>query len=245
MEKKFKLLLVEDNTTLNSVIKDYLELCGYEIVTCDNGRDAEHIFNNDTFDLLLLDIMIPHKDGLTLAEDIRKQDPDIPIIFLSARILHEDRIKGFKAGCDDYIPKPFNAEELALRIKSVLKRSGTRNTSPAPRPQKKIYRLGKYQFDSNERTLVLDEKKRILTGKETALLELLCQRENGLVMRDEALRLIWGENNYFVGRSMDVFITKLRKYLQDDPTVKITNLHGAGFKLENLAQSPEKGAEEE
>lgn len=232
MENKVRILLVEDNVSLSAIVKDYLELNEYEVVTCDNGRDAEKIFDNEDFDLLLLDVMIPYKDGFTLAEDIRKKDADVPIIFLTARVMHEDRIKGFKAGCDDYITKPFVAEELALRIKSVLKRTKTRPVAPI-KPEK-IFSIGKYQFDAKERTLTLGNEKKILTGKETALLELLCKRKNGLVMRDEALNLIWGENTYFVGRSMDVFITKLRKYLSDDPAIKITNLHGAGFKLEEI-----------
>lgn len=234
MENKVRILLVEDNASLGAIVKDYLELNDYEVVTCDNGRDAEKIFNNEEFDLLLLDVMIPYKDGFTLAEDIRKKDADVPIIFLTARVMHEDRIKGFKAGGDDYITKPFVAEELALRIRSVLKR--TKNKPVVHMRLGKIYQIGKYQFDSKERILSFGNEKKFLTGKETALLELLCERKNGLVMRDEALTLIWGENTYFVGRSMDVFITKLRKYLSDDPAIKITNLHGAGFKLEEIPQ---------
>ncbi|MDR0363695.1 MAG: response regulator transcription factor [Bacteroidales bacterium] len=233
MENKIKLLLVEDNVSLSAITKDYLELNGYKVTTSDNGRDAEKIFDSEHFDLLLLDVMIPYKDGFTLAEDIRKKDLNVPIIFLTARVMHEDRIKGFKVGCDDYILKPFNAEELALRIKSVLKRMQQGrlqfNTEIG-----KTYQIGGYQFNTKERTLIFGSGKRVLTGKEAALLKLLCERKNGLVMRDEALALIWGENNYFVGRSMDVFITKLRKYLSEDPYVKITNLHGTGFKLEEL-----------
>jgi len=231
MNTVYKLLLVEDNANLSIIVKDYLEYNGFEVVTCDNGRDAEQIFYKQHFDLLLLDIMIPYKNGLNLAEDIRKKDPNIPIIFLSARVLHEDRIKGFKAGADDYITKPFNAEELILRINSVLKRC-KQNTSPIVRPQGIKYQIGKYSFNPSKRILTDGENERILTGKESALLEMLCNNMNETVMRDEALVTIWGENNYFVGRSMDVFITKLRKYLMDDPDIKITNLHGAGFKLE-------------
>ena len=233
MNPTYKLLLVEDNANLSVIVKDYLEYNGFEVVACDNGRDAEKIFFKQHFDLLLLDIMIPLKNGLTLAEDIRKKDPNIPIIFLSARVLHEDRIKGFKAGADDYITKPFNAEELILRINSVLKRCKQNPPLPAPtRPPGVKYQIGTYSFDPVRRTLICGDKERILTGKESALLELLCNDLNEVVMRDEALITIWGENNYFVGRSMDVFITKLRKYLSDDPDIKITNLHGAGFKLE-------------
>jgi len=228
----YKLLLVEDNTNLSVIIKDYLEYNGFEVVTCDNGRDAEKIFYKQPFDLLLLDIMIPYKNGLTLAEDIRKKDPNIPIIFLSARVLHEDRIKGFKVGGDDYITKPFNAEELILRINSVLKRCKQNAPPPTSRPRGIKHQIGKYSFDPIKRVLANGANERILTGKESALLELLCNDINEVVMRDEALMTIWGENNYFVGRSMDVFITKLRKYLADDPDIKITNLHGAGFKME-------------
>ena len=234
MNPTYKLLLVEDNANLSVIVKDYLEYNGFEVVACDNGRDAEKIFYKQHFDLLLLDIMIPYKNGLTLAEDIRKKDPNIPIIFLSARVLHEDRIKGFKAGADDYITKPFNAEELILRINSVLKRckqNPHQPVTPTRVPGIK-HQIGKYSFDPVRRTLICGDKERILTGKEGALLELLCNDLNEIVMRDEVLISIWGENNYFVGRSMDVFITKLRKYLSDDPDIKITNLHGAGFKLE-------------
>jgi DNA-binding response OmpR family regulator len=229
----YKLLLVEDNANLSVIVKDYLEYNGFEVVSCDNGRDAEKIFNTQKFDLLLLDIMIPFKNGLTLAEDIRKKDPNIPIIFLSARSLHEDRIKGFKAGGDDYITKPFNAEELILRINSVLRRCKKTDMVAITRPQGVKYILGKYTFDPVNRVLAHNNgNERILTSKEGALLEMLCTDVGELVMRDEALMRIWGENNYFVGRSMDVFITKLRKYLQDDPDLNITNLHGAGFKLD-------------
>jgi DNA-binding response OmpR family regulator len=232
MENGYKLLLVEDNTNLNTIIKDYLEFNGFEVVGCNNGRDAENLFHRQQFDLLLLDIMIPYKNGLSLAEDIRKEDPNIPIIFLSARVLHEDRIKGFKVGGDDYITKPFNAEELLLRINAVLKRSKTANFEVKKRYSGGKYRIGKYFFDATDRLLKYEEEKRYLTGKESALLELLCRHMNELVVREDALLSIWGENNYFVGRSMDVFITKLRKYLSNDLTVKINNLHGAGFKLE-------------
>ena len=234
MNPTYKLLLVEDNANLSVVVKDYLEYNGFEVVTCDNGRDAERLFYKQHFDLLLLDIMIPYKNGLALAEDIRKKDPNIPIIFLSARVLHEDRIKGFRVGGDDYITKPFNAEELILRINSVLKRC-KQKTQPATvllRPQGIKHQIGKYSFDPTKRVLTLGNTERILTGKESALLEMLCHEFNEVVMRNEALMTIWGENNYFVGRSMDVFITKLRKYLKDDPNIKIVNLHGAGFKLE-------------
>jgi DNA-binding response OmpR family regulator len=233
MKPAYKILLVEDNANLNAIIKDYLEYSGFEVVACDNGRDAETIFYQQPFDLLLLDIMIPYKSGLTLAEDIRKKDPNIPIIFLSARSLHEDRIKGFKVGGDDYITKPFNAEELLLRINSVLKRCKQNTSVAVLRPQGIKYQIGDYSFDPAERILTHDNgSERILTGKESSLLEMLCNDIGELVMRDDALMKIWGENNYFVGRSMDVFITKLRKHLTDDPNINITNLHGAGFKLE-------------
>ena len=232
MNPVYKLLLVEDNANLSIIVKDYLEYNGFEVVTCDNGRDAEKIFYKQHFDLLLLDIMIPYKNGLTLAEDIRKKDPNIPIIFLSARVLHEDRIKGFKVGGDDYITKPFSAEELILRINSVLKRCKQNTPTAGMRPSGVRCQIGKYSFDPTKRVLTLGNAERTLTGKESALLEMLCNDLNEVVMRNEALMTIWGENNYFVGRSMDVFITKLRKYLKDDPDIKIVNLHGAGFKLE-------------
>ena len=233
MKPVYKVLLVEDNANLSAIIKDYLEYSGFEVVACDNGQDAEKMFYKQRFDLLLLDIMIPHKNGLALAEDIRKRDPNVPIIFLSARSLHEDRIKGFKAGADDYITKPFNAEELILRINSVLKRCKQNFPLTVPRPQGIKYQIGKYAFDPVKRSLIHENgSERVLTGKESSLLEMLCNDIGEVVLRDEALMTIWGENNYFVGRSMDVFITKLRKYFSDDPDIKIINLHGAGFKLE-------------
>jgi DNA-binding response OmpR family regulator len=226
-----KILLVEDDPNLSMVLQDYLEMLDYTIILCKDGSEGAEAFLNDSFNLCILDIMMPNMDGFQLAEEIRKVDKDIPIIFLTAKTLKEDRIKGFRTGCDDYITKPFSTEELSLRIEAILKRCAmqqhlqdTTDTS--------IYRIGKYIFDAENMVLQTDEGEKTLTRKENALLKLLCEHQNSLLTRETALKSIWGNDDYFIGRSMDVFIAKLRKYLKDDPSISITNVHGTGFKLE-------------
>lgn len=231
VNRKVKILLVEDDPNLSLVIQDYLEMIDYQVKLCKNGEEGLAEYHNDNYDLVILDIMMPIKDGFSVAEDIRKQDDVTPIIFLTAKSLKEDRIKGFQAGCDDYISKPFSTEELSLRIKAILKRCiaipvKVENETP------KIFNIGKFTFDYENMLLVAGDDKQNLTRKEAALLQLLCVHQNKLLTRETALKSIWGSDDYFIGRSMDVFITKLRKYLKDDPSISITNVHGMGFKFE-------------
>ena len=223
------ILLVEDDPNLSMVLQDYLELQGYRILHCKDGVEGSDVFSKGRFDLCILDIMMPKKDGFTLAEEIRRIDEDIPIIFLTAKSMKEDRIKGFKSGCDDYITKPFSTEELSLRIKAIMKRCMVRVDS---KDDVKIYRIGKYTYDHENMLLIYEEDEKTLTRKENALLKLLVDNMNQLLTREKTLKIVWGDDDYFIGRSMDVFIAKLRKYLKKDPSISITNVHGTGFKLE-------------
>lgn len=229
--KKPKILLVEDDPNLSLVLQDYLEMLDYDILLCKDGQEGLEAFQQGYIDLCILDVMLPKKDGFTLAKEIREADDDIPIIFLTAKSMKEDRLKGFRAGCDDYITKPFSTEELNLRIQAILKRCLVRKAS---RPAEEIqpYTLGKYVFDHKNMVLRLGKEEKNLTRKENALLKLLCENKNQLMTREYALKSVWGDDDYFIGRSMDVFIAKLRKYLKDDPTISITNVHGTGFRLE-------------
>lgn len=226
--KNASILLVEDDPNLSMVLQDYLEMLGYLIHLSKDGVEGLEVFQQKSFDLCILDVMMPRKDGFTLAEDIRSLKNDVPIIFLTAKSLKEDRLKGFRTGCDDYITKPFSTEELSLRIEAILRRYMATQADDGPAE----YSLGAYCFDVEN--LILKGKKinRNLTRKEAALLKILCQNENKLVARDVILNEVWGNDDYFLGRSMDVFIAKLRKYLSDDPGLSITNVHGSGFKLE-------------
>lgn len=229
MEDKTRILLVEDDANLSMVLKDYLEMLGYETVLRNDGEEGLEAFKENEFSLCILDVMMPKKDGFRLAKDIRAINADIPLIFLTAKTLKEDRIAGFKAGCDDYITKPFSTEELSLRIGAILKRSEIQYR------QKKIpdvFELGSIQFDHKNMLLIHEGTDYSLTRKESALLKLLAENKNQLVEREYALEKIWGSSDYFIGRSMDVFIAKLRKMLKIDPSIAITNVHGTGFKLE-------------
>jgi DNA-binding response OmpR family regulator len=227
-----RILIVEDDPNLSMILQDYLEMVGYQVEHASDGEMGLESFTKNQFDLLILDIMMPKKDGFSLAEDIRKQNATIPIIFLTAKNMKEDRIRGFQTGCDDYVTKPFSTEELNLRIKAILKRCAVLQDSVETEHGEELFEFGKFRFDASNMMLVSDEGERRLTRKETSLLRLLCLNMNNLLPRDVALETIWGENDYFIGRSMDVFITKLRKYLKSDPDVRITNVHGIGFKLE-------------
>ncbi len=228
---KARILLVEDDPNLSLVLKDYLEILMYDTVFCDNGEDAFEQFKSEYFDLIILDIMLPKKDGFAIAKDIRRMNKDIPIIFLTAKNLNEDRIKGFYLGCDDYITKPFSTEELSLRIEAILRRVKKNSNFPIV-DNIEQFQLGKYTFDYTNMILTIDGHEQFLTRKEADLLKLLCVNKNRLVRREIALKSIWGDIDYFTGRSMDVFITRLRKYLRDDDNLCITNIHGTGFKLE-------------
>jgi len=231
---KTKILLVEDDINLGDVLRDYLELQEYEVVRAMDGVEGLENFKLKPFDLLILDVMLPRKDGFTLASEIRQLNQQVPIIFLTARGQTEDRVTGFKTGCDDYITKPFSSEELELRIGAILRRCRTmeKNGQSVPLSSDSVFALGKYTFDSFNHELRIDDKRIGLTTKEVELLRVLYSHKNQLITREKTLKTVWGSDNYFIGRSMDVFITKLRKYLKDDPDISIVNVHGTGFRLE-------------
>lgn len=221
-----KVLLVEDDASLGFVVKDNLEQQGMTVHLCTDGEQASEAFKGGHFDVCILDVMLPKTDGFTLAEQIREQDKDVPLIFLTAKSMKEDKIRGFKLGADDYMVKPFNIEELILRIRVFLKRSG-RTIS-----DKQQFAIGEYLFNTASLELIHARGTRRLTRKEAALLHLLCIHKNEMLPREKLLTGVWGTDDYFAGRSMDVFISKLRKYFVDDPRVDIANHHGIGFKLE-------------
>ena len=229
---KPNILLVEDDANLSMVLQDYLEMLNYDITLCRNGKEGLDAFMKGSFNLCILDIMMPVMDGYTLTEEIRKIDDKIPIVFLTAKSMKEDRIRGFRLGCDDYIPKPFSTEELSLRIQAILKRCASNLILDNNRESDKLYQIGLYQYDAKNMILRLGTEEKVLTRKENALLKLLVDNKNQLLTREVALKSVWGDDDYFIGRSMDVFIAKLRKYLKDDNSISITNVHGTGFKLE-------------
>jgi DNA-binding response OmpR family regulator len=229
------ILLVEDDPNLSMVLQDYLEMMKHDIALAQDGEEGLRAFMQANYDLCILDVMMPKKDGFTLAEEIRANNKNVPIIFLTAKSLKEDRIKGFQTGCDDYITKPFSTEELNLRIEAILRRCSNQSSQKMDEPVKN-FPLGLYTFEPSNMILQGPADKRSLTRKETALLSILCKNENKLVTREYLLKEIWGDDDYFLGRSMDVFIAKLRKYLNEDPSIAITNVHGAGFKLETNNQ---------
>jgi DNA-binding response OmpR family regulator len=224
-----KILLVEDDYNLGFVVQDTLKSEGYKVHLCKDGKEGLLQFNREEYDLCLLDVMMPKKDGFSLAEDIRKINTEVPIVFLTAKGQAEDKIKGFKLGGDDYITKPFSSEELLLRIKAILKRN------PKAKEESKTknkYQIGLFQFDSSNYELFIGEERKKLTRKESELLKLLAEHQGQVIEREILANMIWGDDSYFVGRSMDVFITKLRKYLSNDPAISISNVHGVGFRLE-------------
>lgn len=229
MANKASILLVEDDMNLGFVIQDNLKMNGYDVVLSQDGKAGLKAFGVGKYDLCLLDIMMPKKDGFGVAEDIRKIDGQVPIIFLTAKTMVEDKIKGFKIGADDYITKPFSSEELILRIEAVLRRSSSSLTNEVSTA---VYLIGSYTYDASNYTLQHGSDKKKLTKKEAEILKILCVNKDKVVERNLVLNLVWGDDSYFNGRSLDVFITKLRKYLKSDETVKITNIHGVGFKLE-------------
>jgi DNA-binding response OmpR family regulator len=232
--KGIQILLVEDDFNLGFVIQDSLKSEGFKVHLAKDGKEGLLQFNKEKYDLCLLDVMMPKKDGFSLAEDIRKTDSQVPIVFLTARGLAEDKIKGFKLGADDYITKPFSNEELVLRIKAILKRHPQMQEQSA---DKSKIDIGKYIFDFANYELKFEEKKRKLTKREAELLKLFCEHRGQLLERELIANMIWGDDSYFVGRSMDVFITKLRKYLSDDPALSIINVHGVGFRLEGAEEN--------
>ncbi len=228
MEKR-NILLVEDDFNLGIVVQDFLSLEGYTVHLCRDGKEGLQKFNKNKYDVCLLDVMLPEKDGYEIAEDIRKIDKEIPIIFLTAKSNPEDKVKGFKAGGDDYITKPFNREEFLLRIKAILRRA---NNEMDEDENEGIITLGGYKLDFQNLKLSHQQEERKITKRETAILKLLSENRNKVIERSLVLNLIWGDDNYFNGRSLDVFITKLRKYLKHDEDIQINNIHGVGFKLE-------------
>ena len=227
-ERKPKILLAEDDTNLGMVLKNYLELNDYDVELCRDGILALAAFRREKFDICLLDIMMPNMDGFKLAEEIRDVDPDIPLFFLSAKTMKEDIIQGYKLGADDYISKPFDSELLLLKIKAILKRNQELNNK-----EEEIHEfvIGSYAFNSRLRTLAHNGETHTLSPKENELLHMLCEHKNDLLPRELALKKIWGSDTYFNGRSMDVYIAKLRKYLKDDTNIEIVNIHGNGFRL--------------
>ena len=225
-DRKTHILLVEDDPNLGQILKEYLEIKSYDVSLGANGKIGLELFHKNEFEFCILDIMMPVMDGFELAENIRKIDKNIPILFLSAKSLKEDRIKGLEIGADDYLTKPFSMEELLLRIKAILKR-----TKKEPLGEEKVFNIGLFTFDYKQQLIKQKDSSKKLTTKENELLYLLCRKMNSVLSRDEALLKIWGDDSYFTSRSMDVFITKLRKHFKDDPSIKIMNVHGEGFKL--------------
>ncbi len=222
-----KILLVEDDHTLGYLLREYLQMKGFKVIWAENGAEGLRQFNTSKFDLCVLDIMMPAIDGITLAELIRNRNQDIPIVFLTAKSMKEDVIKGFKVGADDYIKKPISEEELVARIKAVLKRSGPIEVKEVENQ----FQIGQYDFDSQNLSLSLNGDSRRLTQRESDLLKVLCQNKGSLVGRKYVLQKLWGKTDYFTRKSMDVFISRLRKYLSDDEAVQIVNVHGSGFVL--------------
>jgi Response regulators consisting of a CheY-like receiver domain and a winged-helix DNA-binding domain len=226
MDEKLRILLCEDDENLGMLLREYLQAKGYSAELCPDGEAGYKAFLKNKYDLCVLDVMMPKKDGFTLAQEIRQANAEIPIIFLTAKTLKEDILEGFKIGADDYITKPFSMEELTFRIEAILRRvRGKRNK------ESNIYKIGRFTFDTQKQILAIDGKQTKLTTKESELLGLLCAHANEILQRDFALKTIWIDDNYFNARSMDVYITKLRKHLKEDDSIEIINIHGKGYKL--------------
>ena len=228
--KKIKILLAEDDLNLGTILKDFLIVKGFEVVHCLDGMAALAEFNINCCDFIILDVMMPKLDGFTFAKEIRKKNSFIPIIFLTAKSMLEDKIEGLKIGADNYITKPFSTEELLLRINAILKRVETQN-GKLNKSSAAVYKIGKYIFDYNKRILLFKDNFQKLTSKEAELLRMLCLSKNQVLERSQALLNVWNDDTYFNARSMDVYIVKLRKYLKSDASVEIANVHGTGFKL--------------
>ena len=225
---KTKILLVEDDTSLGFIISDQLKSDGYDVTLCTDGAEGFQRFNEEKFHLCIFDVMMPKKDGFTLSKDIRQINDQIPILFLTAKSNDEDKVEGFRSGGDDYLTKPFNVEELQLRVAALLRRV---NIEPEEK-EKDLYNIGDYTFDTINFELKHKNFEKVLTKKEAQILKMLCKLMNQVVAREVILTAVWGQDDYFVGRSLDVFITKLRKYLKEDERISINNVHGIGFKLE-------------
>ena len=223
-----KVLIVEDDPNLGQILAEYLEIKGFKTTLCKDGEEGFNTYSAGLFDLCILDIMMPKKDGFTLAQEIKNINSSIPIIFLTAKSMKEDTIKGLKIGADDYMTKPFSMEELLLRIQAVMRRIGSNYSNEAGN---NVLKVGKFEFDFNNQQLVSDGEITKLTTKETALLKVLVLNKNKTLQRSSALKSVWGDDSYFNARSMDVYITKLRKLLKPDDSLKILTVHGEGFKL--------------
>jgi len=226
--QKVKILLVEDDTNLGFLLLEFLEANGFDVKLYRDGVSGLKGFKSSAFEFCILDVMMPLMDGFTLAEKIREQNKHIPIIFLTARSLKEDKLKGFRIGIDDYITKPFDEEELLFRIQSILKRAGS---SVQKKDNKLIYELGKVTFDVQNQELKINEESKRLTSKESKIMAMLARSKNNIVKREEIMQEVWGETDYFIGRSLDVFISKLRKHLQSEPRIKIETIPTVGIIL--------------
>jgi len=224
---KIKILLVEDDVNLGLVISDHLKSLDYDVICAEDGAEGLVKFNDTAFDMCILDVMLPVLDGFSLAKDIRKVNAAIPILFLTAKSMTEDKIAGFEAGGDDYLTKPFSIQEFQLRVKALLRRVQVAKTE-----DEKVYNIGLYSYDKENQILSISGKEKTLTKKEAQILRLLYKYKNQVISREIILKGVWGQDDYFVGRSLDVFITKLRKYFAEDPRILISNLHGVGFKFE-------------
>lgn len=225
--EQVKILLAEDDANLGLLLKEYLIAKNYNTTLCEDGDKAYDEFLKNPYDLCIFDIMMPHRDGFTLAKDIRLINSEIPIIFLTAKSMKEDVLEGFKLGADDYMTKPFSMEELLVRIEAVLRRTA----GVKPENNQEEFKLGRYTFDAKKQYLIDGDNTIKLTTKESELLKLLCNNVNKVLERNLALKTIWSDDNYFNARSMDVYITKLRKHLKEEPSIEIINVHGKGYKL--------------
>lgn len=229
MKYKKKILLLEDDPNLGFILSEHLEMNGFAVQLCTNGVDGVAAYKKLKAALCLVDVMMPKKDGFTFVKEVRQSDQHTPVIFLTAKSLKEDRIEGLKIGADDYITKPFSMEELLLRINAVLKRSAAADRTEQAQT---TFTIGTFTFDATTSVLWIGEKKkRTLTAKESELLRVLAQHTNAVVERESILLSVWGNSSYYTARSMDVYISKIRKYLEDDPSVSIANVHGKGYKL--------------
>lgn len=226
MDEQMHILLCEDDENLGMLLREYLQAKGFDTELCQDGEAGFRSFMKNRYDICVLDVMMPKKDGFTLAKEIRQINSEVPIIFLTAKTLKADILNGFKIGGDDYITKPFSMEELVFRIEAILRRVHGKKTT-----EQVNYQVGKFFFDTQKQTLKMGEEVTKLTTKECDLLKLLCEHANEILQRDFALKTIWVDDNYFNARSMDVYITKLRKHLRPDPDVEIINIHGKGYKL--------------
>lgn len=227
-DEKTHVLLAEDDKNLGSVLTSYLDAKGFPTTLCINGQEAFDQFRKGQFDFCIIDVMMPVKDGFTLAKEIREIDRKTPILFLTAKSMQEDKLKGFELGGDDYLTKPFSMEELLMRMRAIIRRTTESKTMQANRT---LYEVGQFHFDYNRQLLKTGDEEQKLTSKESELLKLLCDNVNEVLDRSDALKKIWHDDSYFNARSMDVYVTKLRKYLKSDPRIELINVHGVGFKL--------------